>query len=413
MGDIGLGITALSLAIWVGLFLFRGQFWRTDWQLPDAASELSVWPAICAVIPARNEAEVLPMTLRSLLSQDYPGVFTILLVDDQSTDGTAQVARQIAADLGTSDQLQVLMGEPLPSGWTGKLWAMDQGTRQAQILTPSPDYILLTDADIEHDPLNLRRLVTKAQTEQLDLVSLMVKLRCQSVWEHLLIPAFVFFFQKLYPFRWVNDPNNDMAAAAGGCILLSRDALSRIGGLHVLQNALIDDCTLAQKVKSSRRAGEASLGQNRVTGIWLGLTTSTYSLRPYDSLQTIWDMVVRTAFTQLHYSPWLLLGTLLAMTLVYLVPPLGVLVGGITGAWPMAITGLAAWTLMSLAYWPMIRFYGCSGQYALYLPAIALLYTLMTVDSALRHWRGQGGAWKGRVYSNASSDLSEHKKTAA
>jgi hopene-associated glycosyltransferase HpnB len=388
---MGIGLTGLALLVWLGLLMFRGQFWRTDQQLPDLPLALETWPTVCAVVPARNEAEVLPQTLRSLLTQAYPGSFSILLVDDQSTDGTASIAQQIATALGKSEQLQVLSGEPLPSGWTGKLWAMEQGVRQLQQHNPVPDYVLLTDADIQHDRFNLQRLVAHAQTHQLDLVSLMVRLRCQSGWEQFLIPAFVFFFQKLYPFRWVNDPHHPMAAAAGGCILLKQEVLNRMGGLQILQAALIDDCTLAQVVKSSRR--------DRTTGIWLGLTQHTVSLRSYDSLQTIWDMVARTAYTQLNYSPWLLIGTVLAMSLIYLVPPFGAVIGLVTGQWIVALLGLGGWLMMSLTYWPIIQFYKCSPGFVVTLPAIAALYTLMTIDSALRHWRGQGGAWKGRVYS--------------
>jgi hopene-associated glycosyltransferase HpnB len=332
--------------------------------------------------------------LRSLLNQDYPGSYSVILVDDHSTDGTASVAQQVAQDLNKSSQLQMIAGVPLPAGWTGKLWAMEQGIRHAQNLTPPPDYLLLTDADIEHDSGNLRRLIAKAQQADLDLVSLMVLLRCQDFWEKFLIPAFVFFFQKLYPFRWVNDPLNPTAAAAGGCILIHREALNRIGGLQGVRQALIDDCALAQAVKSSD--SESPEGKSR---IWLGLTSLTRSLRPYPSLDTIWEMVARTAYTQLNYSPLLLLGTLCAMSLVYLVPPVGAIWGGLTGNGLVAIAGLSAWLLMSVAYFPIIRFYGCSPWLAFSLPAIAFLYTVMTLDSAIRHWQGRGGAWKGRVYS--------------
>ncbi len=385
---VGLGIAILPIIIWLGLLVFWGQFWRTDQQLANTISTLPSWPTVCAVIPARNEADVLPISLRSLLTQDYPGTFTIILVDDQSTDGTADVARQTALTLGQSEALQVISGKPLPSGWTGKLWAMEQGTQQAQSL--NPDYILLTDADIQHDRLNLKRLVSQAETRDLDLVSLMVKLRCESIWEKLLIPAFVFFFQKLYPFRWVNDPKRNIAAAAGGCILLKQEALSRIGGLQILRDALIDDCSLAAQVKSSRR--------DRQRGIWLGLTTDTFSLRPYETLKTIWGMVARTAFTQLHYSPLLLLGTLFGMSLVYLAAPVSLFWGLLTGNLAIAIAGLIGWSLMAIAYFPTVRFYNCPVWFAALLPLIGLLYTGMTLDSALRHWRGQGGAWKGRVY---------------
>ncbi|MDX2100276.1 MAG: glycosyltransferase [Leptolyngbyaceae cyanobacterium bins.59] len=416
--EIALGLTGLSAFIWLFLLLFWGQFWRSDQlldeALPDKAlpdetagdrtgdrqgSSLARWPSVCAVVPARNEAELLPITLNSLLQQDYPGSFTVILVDDQSTDGTAAVARTVAQKLSKSDRLQVICSEDLPAGWTGKLWAMDQGTRWACQVSPAPDYILLTDADIEHGPQTLPNLVLKAEQEQLDLTSLMVFLRCKSFWEKLLIPAFVFFFEKLYPFPWVNDPRRSTAAAAGGCILMRRDALTRIGGISRIRQALIDDCSLAHAVKSSGNPETAP-----PTGrIWLGLTHSVYSLRPYPDLSTIWNMVARTAFTQLGYSPFLLVGTIIGMSLVYLTAPVG-LVGGLVvgvyiGNWTLAFLSLMIWLLMAFAYWPTVRFYRCSPLFAFCLPLIAFLYTLMTVDSALRHWQGRGGSWKGRVYS--------------
>lgn len=377
---------AVSLGTWIALLCFRGQFWQADQHLEVEVPGLEEWPSVCAVVPARNEASLLPATLRSLLLQDYPGPFKVIFVDDQSTDGTAKVAQQIAHDLNKNSQLEICSTTPLPSGWSGKLWAVEQGIQQAE-RHPRSEYLLLTDADIEHDPLNLLQLVTKAKQENLDLVSLMVLLRCQSFWEQVLVPAFVFFFQKLYPFRWVNDPNKSTAAAAGGCLLIRGAALIQAGGIQVVRQALIDDCALAQAIKSS--------GQGR---IWLGLSASTRSLRPYPTLETIWEMVARTAFTQLNYSPLLLLGTMLGMGLIYGVPPIAAILGGLTGTWPVAIAGLAGWLLMAGAYLPTLRLYRCSPLLAFGLPAIALLYTLMTLDSALRHWRGQGGAWKGRVY---------------
>jgi len=394
IGEIGLWLSVLSLTIWVILLRFWGQFWRSDQRLTRQETDLLMFPAICAVVPARNEADLLPVTLRSLLNQDYPGHLSVVLVDDSSTDGTANVARDVAQELNKSEQLRVLSGQPLPSGWTGKLWALHQGIQYAQTLTPPPDYFLLTDADIEHDALNLRCLVAKAQQEDLDLVSLMVRLRCESFWEKLLIPAFVFFFQKLNPFPWVNDPTKPTAAAAGGCILMTREALTRIGGIEVVRDALIDDCALAQAVKSSRFTLSPSSAK-----IWLGLTDSTHSLRPYPSLSTIWDMIARTAFTQLNYSLGLLIVTVIGMILVYIVPPVCAIFGLLTGNWLVAIAALSTWLVMAYAYLPTIRFYGCSPALALCLPGIAFLYTLMTVDSAVRHWQKRGGTWKGRVYS--------------
>ncbi len=373
----------LPVAIWLWLLCFRGQFWRCDELLEN--QDLGVEsPTICAVIPARNEADLLPVTMRSLLNQNYSGTLNIVLVDDCSTDGTAKVARETAEALGKLQHLHIVSAAPLPSGWTGKLWAMHQGVEKAESF--APDYILLTDADIEHDKDNLQRLVSKAVQQDLDMASVMVRLRCESFWEKFLIPAFVFFFQKLYPFRWVNNPDNPTAAAAGGCILIRRKVLEEIGGIQVVRQALIDDCALAAAVKSKERK------------IWLGLSNLTCSLRPYPSLETIWSMVVRTAFTQLNYSPLLLVGTLLGMVVIYVVLPVGFVWSAVLGNWSVAIVGLFGWLLMTACYLPTIRFYRCSFWYAFCLPAVAFLYTLMTFDSALRHWQGRGGAWKGRVY---------------
>ncbi|MEH1796574.1 glycosyltransferase [Nostoc sp.] len=415
MDVIVLGLMLLSLTIWLGLLCFWGQFWRTDQQLEVTETQLESLPVVCAVVPARNEAELLPTTLRSLLLQDYPGSFNVFLVDDRSTDRTANFAEGVAHAVGKPQQLHIISGELLPSGWSGKLWAVQQGINSASKF--APDYFLLTDADIEHDPGNLRRLVAKAVQEDLDMVSVMVRLRCDSFWEKLLIPAFVFFFQKLYPFRWVNNPNNPTAAAAGGSILIAREALERIGGIQVIRQALIDDCALAQAIKrgtgywvlGTREEFSQSLVPNTqyqipIKGrIWLGLSSLTRSLRPYDSLATIWDMVARTAYTQLNYSPLLLLGTLVGMPLIYLLPPVCVILGAVWGSWAIALTGLLGWLLMSFAYYPTIRFYKCSPWLAFSLPAIAFLYTLMTLDSALRHSQGRGGAWKGRVYPSSDN----------
>ena len=392
MNAFGLAISLLSLAIWLGLWLAWGQFWRADQVLEDEneSLDLEIWPTVAVVIPARNEADLLPTTLRSHFQQDYPGEQTVILVDDHSSDGTAQVARQVAQKLARGEQLVAIAADPLPPGWTGKLWALEQGTKRAASLDPVPDYLLLTDADIDRDPLTLRRLVVKAERQNLSLVSAMVRLRCTTVWERWLIPAFVFFFQKLYPFPWVNNPAKATAAAAGGCILVRRDVLTEIGGIAAIREALIDDCALAQVVKAG--------GQR---AIWLGLSRDTLSLRPYPSLGSIWTMVARTAYTQLRYSPWLLLGTLVGMFLVYGVPPL-VAVLGIAIAQPVIVlVGLTTWLLMAGLYWPTLQFYDCPLWMALGLPAIATLYTLMTLDSARRHWQGQGGAWKGRVYPQA------------
>jgi hopene-associated glycosyltransferase HpnB len=398
---IELALTLLSLAIWVGLLGWRGQFWRSDQTLePNSLVSPEPWgdiPAVCVVIPARNESALLPITLRSLLNQDYPGSVTIFLVDDHSTDETAAIAQALAmSDPDHSRVIRVIASEPLPKGWTGKLWALEQGIKQAQPL--SPDYLLLTDADIEHAPDNVSRLVAKAQRDRLDLVSLMVKLRTQSFWERLLVPAFVFFFQKLYPFRWVNDPTNPMAAAAGGCILLRQSALERCGGIQTVRQALIDDCALAKVIKD-----QAKLEGGK---IWLGLSDDTRSLRAYPSLGSLWEMIARTAFTQLNYSPLLLLGTAVGMILIYVLPPMATVSGILAREWILIITGGMTWLLMTYSYLPTLRLYHCSAVFSLSLPIIALLYTLMTLDSALQHWQGRGGVWKGRSYSTVLSSRS-------
>lgn len=378
-------VAALPLGIWLFLLLFWGNFWRADCRL-DNSQVLSHYPRVCAVVPARNEAEAIATSLTSLLNQDYAGEFSIVLVDDNSSDRTSEIALETAASLGKSDRLKIITGKPLALGWKGKLWAMHQGIESVTTQAIPPDYWLFTDADIQHDGNNLTQLVTKAEIEDLDLVSLMVLLRCQSFWEKILIPAFVFFFQKLYPFAWVNNPHKSMAAAAGGCILISNQALTSIGGIARIKDALIDDCTLAQAVKSS--------GKN----IWLGLSETTISLRGYDNLKVIWDTIARTAYTQLNYSPLLLIGTVIGMIIVYLIAPIGTIWGLITRNWLVFSTCAVTWLLMIWAYLPTIKLYKIAWTWAGLLPAIAFLYLLMTIDSAVKYYQGQGGAWKGRTY---------------
>jgi hopene-associated glycosyltransferase HpnB len=392
---VWLVLAIISLLIWIYLLAFRGQFWRSNCFIETnfqeiANRKLKRYPSVCGVIPARNEANLISTAVRSLLNQNYPGIFSLILVDDRSTDGTAKIAQETAKQLKKEQQLEILFAKPLPASWTGKLWALDQGINSVLQKPSPPDYFLLTDADIEHDKANLHQLVMKAQTENLNLVSLMVLLRCQSFWEKLLIPAFVFFFQKLYPFPWVNNPQNSTAAAAGGCILIKRQVLESIGGLQAIRQALIDDCALAQIVKST--------APSKPMPIWLGLTTLTSSLRPYPSLRSIWEMVTRTAFTQLNYSVWLLSGTILAMTFIYLIPPLALIIGAWLGNSAIALFGLITWILMAIAYRPTSKLYNLSFLWTFCLPAIAFLYTLMTIHSAIRHWQGRGGEWKGRVY---------------
>ncbi|QCU49284.1 glycosyltransferase [Burkholderia pseudomallei] len=379
-------LSCLSLVIWLVLLFGRGGFWRARAAAAAAdarARGAAGWPAVAAVVPARNEADVIGEAVRSLVEQAYEGAFHLIVVDDHSTDGTAEAARAATAAVGCADRLTVLAAQPLPAGWSGKVWAQSQGIAAVRSLGLPADYLLLTDADIGHPPDAVAQLVTRAQAEQRDLVSLMVRLRCDSFWEKALIPAFVFFFAKLYPFSWINDPRNRTAGAAGGCMLVRRDALEEAGGIESIRGALIDDCSLAAQIKH-RGAGRHP--------IRLDLADRSVSLRPYDSWRDIWNMIARTAFTQLRYSPVLLLGTLVGMTILYLVPPVAALAYG-ARAWPAWL----AWASMCTAYAPMLSYYRRSPWWAPALPLVALFYVGATFASAVRYWRGKGGQWKARV----------------
>ncbi|MFZ0571198.1 MAG: glycosyltransferase [Rhodomicrobium sp.] len=376
-----LALSAVGLAPWVYLLAARGGFWRANVREDaDLAPAPGHWPTVAAVIPARNEADVIGVSLSSLLGQDYPEPLTIILTDDQSDDGTAEAARSAAQRLDASGRLTVLSGKPLPPVWTGKLWAQKQGVDAAKSLPEPPRYLLLTDADIAYDKGVVRRLVARAEAQSLVLTSLMVKLRCESLAERALIPAFVFFFQMLYPFAWVNRKESAIAAAAGGCMLVRADALEAAGGIEAIRSSLIDDCALGRSMKKQGP-------------IWLGLTESAHSLRPYPKFTDIRRMVARSAYDQLDYSPLLLAGTVIAMTLTYLMPPLLAIWG--TGLAQAA--GLLTWGLMTVAFYPIVRFYALSPLWAAALPLIASCYMLFTLDSGLQHWRGKGGFWKGRV----------------
>ena len=378
---VELALSGFGLAAWLYLLLARGGFWRADIRDEDGApSAPAEWRSVITIVPARNEADVIDKSLSSLLNQDYANSSKVILVDDQSDDGTADAARAAAERAGASDCLTILRGKPLPQGWTGKLWAMKQGVAQASSLAGPPRYLLLTDADIAYEPDVIRRLVARAEADSLVLTSLMVKLRCESPAERALIPAFVFFFQMLYPFAWTNQRDNAMAAAAGGCMLVRLDALEAAGGIEAIRSSLIDDCALGRIMKKQGP-------------IWLGLTDSVHSLRPYHGLGDIRRMVSRSAYDQLNYSPLLLAGTVAGMLLTYLLPPLFALFG--TGV-AQAI-GALTWGLMSLAFLPIVRFYRLSPLWAAALPVIAALYMVFTLDSAVQHWRGRGGLWKGRV----------------
>ena len=376
-------LTALAvvpLAVWLYLVLGRGGFWlareRDDRGPAPAAPK--AWPSVAAVVPARDEADVIARSIGSLLVQDYPGELRVYLVDDQSTDGTAAAAQAVAAS-SQQDRLAVMSGAPLPNGWTGKLWALSQGVARASA-DAAPDYVWLTDADIAHAPDNLRTLVSRAEAGRLTLTALMVKLHCQTLPERLLIPAFVFFFDMLFPFAWVNDPKRKLAAGAGGCMLVRREALERAGGIAAVRAEIIDDCALARRLKAQGP-------------IWLGLTLRAWSLRPYASFGEIGRMVSRSAYAQLGYSPWLLAGTLAGMALTYLAPPaLAIFAHG-----PAQWAGLAAWALMAVSFQPMLRLYRRSPLWGPLLPVIGALYSLFTVQSAVQVWRGKGGMWKGRA----------------
>jgi hopene-associated glycosyltransferase HpnB len=384
-------IASMVLAIWLYLLAARGAFWRAREgdDEPSLGQGPSLgqnpWPAIAAIIPARDEAESVGETVASLLRQDYPGEFTVIVVDDQSRDATAQVARDAAAAPGASDRLTVLPGRVLAPGWTGKLWAQHQGVELAESAPQPPSYLLFTDADIVYAADALRGLVARAQSGGYVLTSLMAKLRCQSLAERMFVPAFIFFFQMLYPFAWANDPRRATAAAAGGCMLVRRDALRAAGGMAAIRGALIDDCALAKVLKAHGP-------------IWIGLTERVRSIRAYPAVEDIRRMVSRTAYAQLRYSPVLLAGTVLGLTITYLAPvALAVFAGG-----PARDLGIAAWLIMAVVFQPTLRFYGVSMLWGLALPAIAATYMAFTIDSAYQHARGRGGMWKGRAQANVS-----------
>jgi len=384
VGVIAEVLATIALVVWLYLLTARGMFWRCaerdDRPQPPAAA--GGWPRVVAVVPARNEADAIAKSIGSLMAQEYPGAFSVILVDDDSGDGTADIARRLA---GADARLTLVTGRALPAGWTGKLWALKQGIDAAMALPQAPDYLLLTDADIVHASDSVSRLVARASQQRLVLTSLMVKLRCQSLAERINIPAFIFFFQMLYPFAWVNRPQSKVAAAAGGCMLVHAETLRRAGGIAVIRGALIDDCALAKALKAHGP-------------IWLGLTEGVHSVRPYPALADIRHMVVRSAYAQLRYSPLILTGTAAGMVLTYLVPPMLAIFGG----GPAQVLGAITWLLMAIAMQPTLRLYRLSPLWGFALPAIALEYLIFTLDSAWQYVRGRGGNWKGRAQANLS-----------
>jgi hopene-associated glycosyltransferase HpnB len=378
-----LTLSAAALAVWIYLVFARGAFWLCRERDHGKPALPAVLPPVAIVVPARNEADSIAESISSLLRQDYPGA-ALVLVDDASDDGTADVARRAAATQSGAGRLTIVKAPALPQGWTGKLWAVKQGIAAAEE-NHAPKYLLLTDADIVHAPDTLSWLVAHAEAHRLVLASLTARWRCEDLAERVHIPAFIFFFQLLYPFAWVNRPDHSMAGAAGGCMLIRADALRAAGSIDSIRDALIDDCALAAELK-------------RQGPIWLGLTNRVRSIRPYPDWDSIRRMVARSAYAQLGYSPLMLLGCIGGMVLTYLVPPFVALFA--TG-WAQLI-GAIAWTLMAMSFQPVLRFYRLSPLWGVALPAISFLFMLYTLDSAYQYAAGKGGNWKGRVQAKAS-----------
>jgi hopene-associated glycosyltransferase HpnB len=371
----------VTLAIWLHLFFGRGWFWRVK-NLDanaDRAKPQVVFPKIVAVVPARNEAKTIGEVVTSLVRQDYWGAFFIVIVDDHSDDETAAIASRVSMEHGAEEKVRVVTASALPAGWTGKLWALNEGVVTAD--AEAPAFYWFTDADITHAPDALRRLVARAEQNNLGLASFMVLLQAKTLPERALIPAFLYFFLMLYPPQWIADEDLTTAGAAGGCILLRREALDRIGGLASIRGEVIDDCALARAVKESG-------GQ-----VWMGLTRESASLRAYGTFGEIRDLIARTAFTQLRYSTLFLAGTLAGMFLTYLAPVMLLFVHDST----VRLLGLLAWLLMTLSFLPTVRFYRLSAAWAPLLPLTALFYSYATWLSAVRYWMGKGGLWKGRA----------------
>jgi hopene-associated glycosyltransferase HpnB len=370
----------VPLAIWVYLIVARGHFWtaRERDDRSEGLHEPARWPDVTAVVPARNEAETIGASIGSLLAQDYPGRFRVVLVDDESEDGTGAIARRLDA----TGALTVITGARRPAGWTGKLWAVAQGVAHASE-GDAPEFVWLTDADIVHAPDTLRSLVRRADASGLALVSLMAKLRCVGAAERALIPAFVYFFQMLYPFARVNDAGSTVAGGAGGCMLVRRTALEAAGGIPGIRGEIIDDCALARRLKAQGL-------------VWLGLTQRSVSIRKY-TFADVARMVARSAYAELRYSPVLLALVLAALLLIFVAPPVWAVFGEGAGRYAAA----AAWAAMAVSFQPMLRFYGRSPAWGVALPLIGLLYAGFTFESAIEHWRGKGGMWKGRAQAMA------------
>jgi len=371
-------LAVICLIVWIYLICARGQFWRARVRDTSVSARPEHWPAVAVVVPARNESDVITANLQSLLRQDYAGALRLIVVDDDSNDGTAAAAMR-AGETRTDRPMTIVTSSGPPAGWTGKLWALKQGIATAE--QSRPDYLLLTDADIVHAPDTLSWLVAHSIAGGNVLTSLMAKLRCDSLAERSHVPAFVYFFQMLFPFSWVNQAHSGVAAAAGGCMLVRTEALARAGGIDKIRNALIDDCSLAATLKV-------------IGPIWVGLTDRVRSIRPYNTLTDVSQMISRSAYAQLGYSPLLLTAALAGMALTFLLPPaLAIFATGLT-----QYLGIAAWLAMTTSFLPMLRFYRLAPVWSVTLPAIAFLYLSYTINSAYRHLRRSGGRWKGRVH---------------
>jgi len=392
-----LGATLLSLLIWLYLALFHHGFWRRREFLPPIKADID-WPDVTSLTPARNEEAVISRSLNSLLLQDYTGGYKAVLINDNSDDNTLPEAHsaieQAQRSSNHAHSLKILQAPPLKSGWSGKLWALHNGFKSiSEDITPEsplPDYYWLSDADITHAPDTLARLVTLARQNDLAMTSLMVTLNCKTKWEALIIPAFIYYFQMLYPFAATANPKSHFAGGAGGCILLRRDAVEAIGGIKAIKDTLIDDCALAAAIKGK--------GYN----IWLGHGTDSYSIRQSAGLQDLWKMVTRTAFMQLNFSYLRLFGTILGMFVMYALPVIAVIYGAILANFTLALLGAITWIIIAVTYIPTIRAYGRPAAASLLMPFTAHLFMAMTLHSAWIHLRGSHSGWRGRVYDNQS-----------
>ena len=387
MSVFAASVATLTAVIWSYLALARGSFWRMKNAQPDAGDEAGLSGGVVAVIPARNEAALIGPVVTALLNQRV--AMPVLLVDDASSDGTADVARRASEKAGKADALIVIQSKPLPAEWTGKLWSMHQGIERARALNPA--WLLLADADVLHGAGTVANLGLIACNGHYDLVSFMVKLHCESLPEKLLIPAFVYFFFMLYPPAWIRDTRRSTAGAAGGCMLVRAETLERAGGLEAIRSALIDDCSLARLLK--QHGGR----------LWIGLADQSQSLRRYETFSDVEHMVSRTAFHQLKHSSLLLLCTITGMVVTYLAPPLLLLAGSRLAI----LMGAAAWAAMTMTYSTMVRYYRLNPAWALTLPLAALFYLGATMHSAVKYWNGSGGDWKGRVQDVQDREITE------